>query len=391
MAAFSWRARYASAEEHLDFLRLIIDKQGRAESDIRDLLEDVVRAALEIDWNGDPVSSAVPYVLKRFGSREYGNAVLTSDVDIVCELPNDLESYRLSMKVFLEHVLAHLRRIPWCTAINDAIEVPGKQSIGFRYAGMACDITVCCGHALDCHRPSQFTKSVNDCLNQVPHIRDLTCLVVDHAQRTSVCWSGTGSIGGHLKAVHWVLLVVAYVQDYIRSHQQMPSISEHVDYFFQHLLLFYAKFDFARQSICPGLDQQAFNGKWCPFKFRNKWQRADLENDVIWLCDPCDQSHNLARRVNGNALRNIKASLKAAGTDCKRIPGYFWTEASAHWENVGYTLNRYEPPLHEHKTLELRKRLREAGEDIPHGSVSYDRTLLVSRLKKARRAHESYY
>ena len=131
----------------------------------------------------------------------------------------------------------------------------------------------------------------------------------------------------------------------------MPSISDHLDYLFEHLLLFYAKFDFARQSICPGLDQQAFNGKCCPFKFRNIWQRADLEHNVIWLCDPCDQSRNLASRVNGNALRNIKASLKAASTDCKRIPGYFWTEASAHWENVGYTLNRYEPPLHAHKRL----------------------------------------
>ena len=79
MTTFYRQPVCATAREYLDFLRSSVERQRRAQSAILNLLRDVVEAALEHDWNGKLVSDTVPYELKRFGSREYDNAVLTSD------------------------------------------------------------------------------------------------------------------------------------------------------------------------------------------------------------------------------------------------------------------------------------------------------------------------
>ena len=182
----------AFEDEYLTSLRTALVEQLRAESGIIELLRDVVTAALAHDWNNTPVSTVVPYKLKRFGSRAYKNAVMTSDLDIVVELPSWLHTRKLSPEVFLKHALAILKANRRCTAVQDQVEV--KTTVRFRFLDMCCDLTVCCGHALEVHGPSMFTKKIDDALNQVPGIRDLACLVVDHALRDSIAWKGIGSI-----------------------------------------------------------------------------------------------------------------------------------------------------------------------------------------------------
>ena len=73
------------AAEYLAFLRTILDKQRHAETKLFQLVEEIVKVALDHD--------NIQCDLKRFGSREYGNAVLSSDVDIVCQLPNTFWLY----------------------------------------------------------------------------------------------------------------------------------------------------------------------------------------------------------------------------------------------------------------------------------------------------------
>ena len=55
------------------------------------------------------MTDIVRYELRRFGSRRYGVALPSSDLDIVVQLPMDIDRLRVDQKQILERVLERLR------------------------------------------------------------------------------------------------------------------------------------------------------------------------------------------------------------------------------------------------------------------------------------------
>ena len=64
----------------------------------------------------------MPYTLRRCGSHQYGTPLPSSDIDVVGELPANLDQFGLSRRESLQRVLERLRRGSRCTVVGVSIE-----------------------------------------------------------------------------------------------------------------------------------------------------------------------------------------------------------------------------------------------------------------------------
>ena len=97
-----------------------VSKQAPAEEAALHLLNNEVANALALDCHGQTMTAIVRYELRRFGSRRYGVALPSSDLDIVVQLPMDIDRLRVDQKQILERVLERLRFDARVTGREDA-------------------------------------------------------------------------------------------------------------------------------------------------------------------------------------------------------------------------------------------------------------------------------
>jgi len=283
--------------EHTFDLQRILRDQGELEQLATKLLQDAWSSAIAgAPWQWQWEGVQQPFVLKRFGSRSSGYALPSSDLDIVCELqPNRLGAQRHAvgtMEPLLYAVQRSLQGDPRCSAVVDGVDY--KATVSFKFeAQLIVDCTACVGHANFGHAPSQISNAVRVALDRLhSRVREFSLLLVDKVKQAGACWDRRGPVGVRLKAVHWILLAIAWW----RAHElQCQEASLHCC--LQQFFNFYALFSFEDYCIT------ALRGR--PF---NKRDQA-LASEVMWLADPQSYQRNLLGRVTTSELSRIRELL----------------------------------------------------------------------------------
>ena len=136
MATVSDGAQVASfsAERQLQMILGVERRQQPCVQRVLEYTHAVAGTALLTNLQGP---APIPYSIVQFGSRVYGNAVPSSDVDVVCELPYNLHEWGLDKVTVLERFLYLLSIEPLCTGVTNAIE--GKKPLAF--ALLTCHAT----------------------------------------------------------------------------------------------------------------------------------------------------------------------------------------------------------------------------------------------------------
>ena len=303
-----------------DWLQCVVDGQRSA---VLNVLRMVVSPMVAAASGGILRNARVEF----FGSRSYGVILPSSDIDLV------VFAGALGGS-FLDAALASLLLNEICDRVHDAIE--GKHTVSFRSLGFHIDLTATFE---DCvaHGPSLMTAFVDRVLGPAPcSTRVLCLLVVDWAKRVGVCHDRVGVIGSTLKAVHWVLLTVAYVHSLPSGILGNPFVE------FPRLVWFYSSFDFEGLVISVTDPSAPFSTRVFPdlYQCRAKWIGTGWRrcwNPVCYcrpisLLDPVLPDRNLAIRVDVASLRLIRARL----LECLAAlqSGSFVRDARAAWWRV---------------------------------------------------------
>ena len=145
-----------------------------------------------------------PFRLLMFGSRRYGAALPSSDIDLVLELKLDdsldKEQQNAQIYALLDYLYArfgHADRITELQNMN-----AWKSTLSFRIAtpvynySMKVDLTCCMGPAEHNHRPSLVTECIKRMLSGLDDGgRAMVRLTVDCMKRNHLCWNGKGALG----------------------------------------------------------------------------------------------------------------------------------------------------------------------------------------------------
>ena len=291
-------------------LQMILDIERRQQLSVQKILEITHAIA------GTALIS-IPFSIVQFGSRVYGNAVPSSDVDVVCELPYDLHhKWGLDKTIVLERFLHQLNADRRCLDVEDIIQE--KCTVSFRFVNLTCDLTVSIGNVMRFHGPTMFTLAVKEKLDIFSdQFRDLCRLVVSEGRRLDLCWNG-GSIGTKLKPVHWVLMTHAWYQWFRKTRNDLACFPLPV--LLMKVFSFYAyEFDFAKLYIDVGQDP-AFQAR-----------PSGVSGATMWLNDWTRTNRNLADKVDQWRINNIKRKLKDATGDVARLERSYWDAAFSFW------------------------------------------------------------
>ena len=302
------------AKQYGDWMRSHVAEQEEASEFIEFL---VSRAIFEVAASNN---IRIKYEVRRFGSRAHGVYCLpSSDLDLVCELGEEIWSKGLTPKSILEQVLAFFKDDARMTGVKNAIQA--KKTIEFRFAELKVDFTI---HVSDtgAHRPSQVTDAVGDHILALSEVAQrVVMLMVDWAKREQVCWNRRGAIGEGLKAIHWSLLVAAWYQEHGCGEEEEHHVHDQSANILRTMIGFYAIFDFSRFRICA-FDQPPFTKIFTPAS----------ESPPMWISSPVDACHNLADRVTADTVSQIQEALNAAWKQLWVSPDAFWQESWQRWE-----------------------------------------------------------
>ena len=309
------QAHAAASESHLDLLKRLVASQRPAQDFIKALLEMMVRATLSTTWEGQPTGVNLPFKLEFFGSRRYGVPLPSSDVDIVCILPEEFHIV-LSKKVFLSRMLHWIKREPLCTRVTDACK--HKSTVEFRCAGMKVDFTLHVGDDLS-HSPLALTLKLKQLLDSLPQlVRDLCLLTIDWAKRSGACFKGKGPIGKMLKGVHWLLLTLAFVL----APRENP-LPEAAPLLLQKLFVFYSKFKFEQRIVDANVLWKSTT--------ENPFPHRVADTASMWLRCPLDATRNLAEHVDTDFLTHTR-KLLLEGVQSMHDHS-FWVDANHRWQS----------------------------------------------------------
>ena len=306
--------------DHADKLRTIVAAQDRAivplKSILRILLQQIIVPA-GCHCGYEPW----PFDVHRFGSRVYGMALPSSDLDLVCMMwphhsgglgPAPLsvsQSAILSIKTLLVAMLERLKNRPDCTGINNAIDY--KWTISFCFEGrMRVDFTVHLGDANPehVHQPSAITEATHIALTTLPdHVRILTLLVVVMAKRQGICFDGKGAIGDKLKTIHWTLLVIAFWR--ATGKNSTMGLAFELRAFCAHI----RHMPFERVAV------DALRSGSAPFSMRG----INELTGPVWIRDPLAPGRNLGIRVTEGSLQAIRLGLHACQRQLQSAPAAF--------------------------------------------------------------------
>ena len=268
-----------SCKAHLARLRALVNSQRPAQDFIKSLLAMMVQDALSTTWEGQPNEAEIPFKLEFFGSRRSEVALPSSDVDIVCILPQEIYCF-LSKKHFLSRMLQWIEREPLCTSVKDACKA--KSTVEFKCAGMKVDFTAHVGDWVG-HTPLALTWHLKELLDQLPQlIRDLCLLTIDWAKRTGACFKGKGSIGTRLKGVHWLLLTLSFVL--APPTLDKNSHSDAAPLLLRQLFEFYGTCAFENRAV----DSRVLRKNMTEIPFRHR----EVDAVAMWLHCPLDTSGN---------------------------------------------------------------------------------------------------
>jgi predicted nucleotidyltransferase len=259
--------------------------------------------------------------LKRFGSRVYGGQTPTSDLDVVCELPNDdISPPDARITNFLTVMHHILQQEAGCTKVIDAIG--WKWTVQFCFANMAVDFTAHCGPVEEGHSPSQLTAKVASMISDLPlSLKSLIRLVVDFAKRSRVCWNKKGARGSQMKSIHWVLLVIAWWSwrfPVCKRATADLSVGEMFGLVLEH----YSHFEFERYLI------NAFSLRW-PF-VEHHCATGSTNVFSIWVAVFGYERwppNNLLNQTGPHHLVAIRAALAHGLAQLRTDPICFWGEA----------------------------------------------------------------
>ena len=160
-----------------------------------------------------------PFRLPMFGSRRYGAALPSSDIDLVLELKWDESLNQTQQDDQIYHLLNYFyERFKHAPLITQLLNISEQKStLSFRIESIVysikVDLTCCMGLAEYNHRPSQVTECIKSMLSGLDDGgRAMVRLTVDCMKRNHLCWNRKGAIGKQMKAVHWVLFVIAWLK-----------------------------------------------------------------------------------------------------------------------------------------------------------------------------------
>ena len=149
------------------------------------------KAYLALKVLTDPRDEICDYTVRRFGSRCYGVALPSSDIDIVVELPRNIYQHGISGRSFLECALRLIRADPDC---SDVDWIKDNMTIKLQYASLMVDLTVYRGDASLGHGATMTTMKVKRKLDEFPvALRQLCLVVVDWAKTSGTCWNSGGA------------------------------------------------------------------------------------------------------------------------------------------------------------------------------------------------------
>jgi hypothetical protein len=220
--------------------------------------------------------------------------------------------------------------------VRDGIE--GKTTVSFRFAReLRVDCTAHIGRVEYGHTPSRMTKQICTALDGMPStVRMLCLLVVDKMKRAGACWDRSGSIGSQLKAVNWVLLVIAWWRD----TAWCLDATLHCCLF--QFFAFYAAFSFEEYCIDSTTREEPL------------YRRRALARDEGCMClaDPTRPglgSWNILDRVTPNELMRVREILATCSLP---VP----SSSSSHREAATFTTKGSSTILHSEVPEEGRER-----------------------------------
>ena len=111
-----------------------------------------------------------PFRLLMFGSRRYGAALPSSDIDLVLELKWDERLNKTQRDDQIYHLLNYLHeRFKHASLITQLQNIKYKSTLSFtiesRVCSMNVDLTCCIGRAENYHRPTQVTECIKRMLS----------------------------------------------------------------------------------------------------------------------------------------------------------------------------------------------------------------------------------
>eukprot|EP00747_Dinoflagellata_sp_TGD_P057991 gnl/TRDRNA2_/TRDRNA2_150907_c0_seq2.p1 gnl/TRDRNA2_/TRDRNA2_150907_c0~~gnl/TRDRNA2_/TRDRNA2_150907_c0_seq2.p1 ORF type:complete len:608 (-),score=100.42 gnl/TRDRNA2_/TRDRNA2_150907_c0_seq2:12-1835(-) len=365
------------ADEYIRYVKDMVAQQANAESAVERLLTEECRNALKQDFDWDlPEEYSL---LARFGSRGYGLALPSSDVDIVAQLPQARFASNRDVQDFLREVLPRLKVSKQSTSVEDAIV--SKCTISFRCCELRVDFTAHIGSAAAGHGPSQLTNVVKAAISHFPDsaasLRSLAALTVDFVKRAKVCWDRKGGIDNQLKAIHWVLLAIAWWLRETESGTKDVFSSARVA--FRSLLGFFANFCFEKEYVCMTpltsyLAIPSTTGESESF-FR---PRCMQDEATAWLSCPLDERRNLASRLDAVGLTKLRAALLDGCKQLDEQPGLFWKDSKDRW--FAYVERKYQerpPPREKARPFPPPLSIQDAVE----GNVPVDREKALKYLR----------
>ena len=344
----------AAACHYIKHLRELVDTQEYSRILLIAFIENALQTEVLVKDRDDiPLHSEhgapyVPFVLHKFGSHMYGLPLPSSDVDLVCVLPDNLESYRLSGKLVLERILKKCKGFELCTGVVNATKF--KSTVELRCANLRVDFTIHVGDVMK-HRPSALSRHLGEWLDRMPScVRDFCLLAVDWAKQCGACYNRKGTIKNLLKGVHWALLALAYyMYQASQGCSALSSPAPGIDSeaaplrLLKSMLEFYKAFEFEHFSICPLTMSNPFparsidsSGSTSPLSTMSPQNEAQSKekpaasSPLVHLCDPQDSTRNLAENVDAESLAQIREKL-VLGTQRLACRG-FWEEAQKRWD-----------------------------------------------------------
>jgi predicted nucleotidyltransferase len=304
--------------DHLGLLERLVASQGECVQDVIVFVQHAFANALAFDWNNAAQTRVVKYRISTFGSRVFGGELPSSDVDVVCELPSDCTTFRISGDILLQRFLSLALADPRCTSVKNAIN--SKHTVSFRFggpSGLKVDVTFCTGSVELRHGPSRTTETIRKVLLELPeNVRHLARLAVDAGKRLGGCFNGSGSVGNQLKAVHWVLLTVAWWRGFAADSSELAHSTPAT---LLHAFLWWLAFCNYEELTINALKYPYFT------------PRQPATGVPMWLENPLGDGGNLAGRINAEALEKFRTVLRASHDLLTNQPGKFWDDARWRW------------------------------------------------------------
>ena len=147
-------------------------------------------------------------------------------------------------------------------------------------------------------------------------------LTVDCMKRNHLCWNRKGAIGKQMKAVHWVLFVIAWLKgstDDDPGTVQLASSASPLSSRLMELVSFFQRFKFDEFAVDASM----------PLGFVPRRDATDGSRPPVVLCDPlCPAKNLLANRIDEAALFVIRGNLQTVydclQADCQRFYAHSW-------------------------------------------------------------------